>query len=128
MSQRFKRNALGMVILGAAMTASAPNAWADSVNAQAASKPAPNAVNLAGLAAVLQAASDRKQSGTEVTLKKDAYLHGRPTGDAAQGSVLPAGTVVRQSKRQVVNANGAWRHVETRDGNDGWMYELDLDP
>jgi hypothetical protein len=108
-------------VLAATTTAQADNTATENTNS------APT-LNLARLATILQAASDRKQSGSEVTLKKDARLHGRPTGDVAEGSILPAGTVVRKSKRQVVNASGAWRHIETRDGNDGWLHELDFDP
>lgn len=92
------------------------------------SKDAAGQLNLAGLAAVLRAASERKQSGDEVTLKRDVQLRGRPTAEKMQGEILRAGTVVRKSKRQVVNASGTWRHIETRGGLDGWLSEFDFDP
>lgn len=85
-------------------------------------------LNLARLEAVLRAASERKQSGDEITLKKPVYLRGRPTGAAAEGSLLPAGTIVRKSKRQIVNASGIWHHIETREGNDGWIHDFELAP
>lgn len=113
-------------MLCATVLVTTTSAWADNAETET-PKPASN-LNLARLATILQAASDRKQSGSEVTLKKDARLHGRPTGEVAEGSILPAGTVVRKSKRQIVNASGSWRHIETRDGNDGWLQELDFDP
>lgn len=128
MDRKHQNSGLQAALLAAAMIAFAPMVWADSVNAQAASNANDKTINLAGLSAVLRAASDRKQSGDEVTLKNDIYLQGRPTGDNNHNNVLHAGTVVRQSKNHVVNATGTWRHVETRDGNDGWVHELDLEP
>jgi len=130
MVQKCKKRGLRRAIFVAAMIAVSPLVWADdAVSPPNPTKTPPaNTINLARLAAVLQAATDRKQAGDEVILKKDAYIHGRPTGDATKGSVLPAGTVLRKSKRQIVNATGSWRHIETRDGINGWMYELDLDP
>lgn len=85
-------------------------------------------LNLARLEAVLRAASERKQAGDEIILKKPVYLRGRPTGAAVEGSLLPAGTLVRKSKRQIVNAAGTWHHIETRDGSDGWIHDFELDP
>ncbi|GEM_PF-5015292 len=126
MSQRHIKKVAGTMLCGSVLLTTTALVWADGT-AKENPKPAAT-LNLAGLAAVLQAASDRKQSGTEVTLKKDVYLHGRPTGEASKSGVLHAGTVVRKSKRQIVNASGSWRHVETRDGTDGWLSELDLDP
>lgn len=83
---------------------------------------------MASLRAVLQAASARKRTGSNATLRNNVYLHGRPTGDGALAGLVPAGTVVRQSAMHVVNAAGTWRHVETMEGADGWLLEADLDP
>lgn len=113
---------LAGTVLCASVFFSAP-IWADS-----GSKEATPSLNLARLEAVLRAASERKQAGDEITLKKPVYLRGRPTGQAAEGSLLPAGTLVRRSKRQIVNASGTWHRLETRDGIDGWVHDFDLDP
>lgn len=128
MSHKLNRKGLRITLFVVGIMAITPVAFADGANAPNPKSPSAGGINLAGLAAVLKAASDRKQLlGTEITLKKDAPLHGRPTGDAARSGILPAGTVLRQSKRQVVNATGTWRHVESRDGRvDGWVHELDL--
>jgi len=127
MSRKFRKRWLASASLAAALGMSASPAKAESQ--ETAAKPKESSkLNLAGLAAVLQAASDRKQTGPEVTLKKDAYLHSRPTGPETRSNVLHAGTVLRKSKNQIVNANGSWRHVETREGMDGWVNEFDLDP
>lgn len=126
MSHKLSKKSLQIALLTVGIMIVAPVAFADGSNESGTKSPAAT-INLAGLAAVLKAASDRKQTGTEITLKKDAFLHGRPTGDEAKSGVLPAGTILRQSKKQLVNATGTWRHVETRDGRvDGWVHELDL--
>jgi hypothetical protein len=127
MSRKHKETLASAVLFATVLVISSPSSWADGNRTQSA-KSEPTPINLAGLAAVLRAASERKQSGSEVTLKKDTYLRGRPTNDAGESNMLPAGTVVRQSKTHVVNAAGAWRHVETRGGIDGWLYEVDLEP
>ena len=127
MSQKINKRSLHIALLTVGILAAVPVAFADGANTSSGAKSSASTINLAGLAAVLKAASDRKQSGTEITLKKDAFLHGRPTGDEAKSGVIPAGTILRQSKKQLVNATGTWRHVETRDGRvDGWVHELDL--
>lgn len=119
---------IAITVLCSSIFLSAPTSiWAQGSSREN-SKDTSAPLNLAGLAAVLRAASERKQSGDEVTLKRDVQLRGRPTGENLQGEILRAGTVVRRSKRQVVNASGTWRHIETRGGMDGWLSELDLDP
>lgn len=126
MSQWNIRNIAGALLCVSGLVAVSTSAHADGSPREAAKSN--STLNLAGLTAVLQAASDRKQSGAEVTLKKDVLLHDRPIGAASEGGILHAGTVVRKSKRQIVNSSGSWRHVETREGLDGWLSELDLDP
>lgn len=126
MSQGYTRKFTGALLCAAILFVAPASVWADGSPKENPKEAQP--LNLARLAAVLQAASERKQSGSEVILKKDIRLRGRPTGEALESSLLPAGTVVRKSKRQVVNASGSWRHIETRDGNDGWIHDFDIDP
>lgn len=126
MSQGYAGKLTGALLCASVLFIAPASVRADSSTKESSKEAQP--LNLARLAAVLQAASERKQSGAEVTLKKDIHLRGRPTGEALESSLLPAGTVVRKSKRQVVNASGSWRHIETRDGNDGWIHDFDLDP
>ena len=126
MSRKYK--AAVLAALASVLVLPLPPAFAAGKASSPVIKQPGDVIDMAALAAALQAARDRKQSGDEVTLKKDVHLRGRPTGEPATGSVLHAGTVVRRSQKPLVNGSGSWRHIETRDGVDGWLYEDDLDP
>jgi hypothetical protein len=120
-----KKKTVRRLLLAAGLTAASP--FATAGEAGAASKPAGKTESMAGLAGLLQAARDRKQMGPEVALRNSVYLRSRPTGDAAKANLLPAGTIVREGKNKVVNAAGAWRHIETLEGDHGWLFDSDLE-
>jgi hypothetical protein len=122
-----KKKTVRRLLLAAGLTAASPFATAGEAGVASPGKTAGKTESMAALAGLLQAARDRKQTGPEVALRNSVYLRSRPTSDAAKANLLPAGTIVRECKNKVVNAAGAWRHIETLQGDHGWLFESDLE-
>ncbi|TXH04040.1 MAG: hypothetical protein E6R07_08855 [Nevskiaceae bacterium] len=114
-----------LVYLAMGVLAVLPSAWgAPSGHAGAVARN--DAGSNAALRAMLDAAAARKRAGTDVILRKDISLHGRPTADALNVEHLRAGTVVRRSDEKVTNAAGIWRHVNLADRDGGWVLDSEL--
>lgn len=114
-----------LVFLAMGVLVAMPSAWS-APGGHAGATATGDAGSNAALRAMLQAAAARKRAGTDVILRKDISLHGRPTADALNVEHLRAGTVVRRSDDKLTNAAGIWRHVNLADRDGGWVLDSEL--